>query len=328
MIRPLFRCAALGAFAFVLAPSMCVASPLEIPAAVPPKFRPLVRAGLHSGKHAQRSASESRFVLETRQGYEVVVIAVHGVVVLEVARTRSDASTSLRQGRAVTAYVAHGTVTPGRIEATFGRLGRVAVRFHPSGRVVGPRPGHHCKGAGRFTRRFGVFAGTVRFTGEDRYVAVRAHRAKGLVRSPNRRGCATRNFHAHAKRFSRPAGHWPKFTPTILAAFWRQVVSSTDFFAFQIGKKTLYLAVTEESKGSMAEVRYAVVIAPSETFVSDDALTSATVRPPAPFHGRGSYAAAPDGTKSWTGPLSVSLPGTPRFPLTGTQFEDMLVTGF
>jgi hypothetical protein len=127
---------------------------------------------------------------------------------------------------------------------------------------------------------------------------------------------------------SRQVGRWPKFTPTVLAAFWRQVVSSTDFFSFQIGEKTLYLAVTEESKGSMAEVRYAAVVARSKTFVSDDALTSATVRPPAPFHGTGSYAAAPDGTKSWTGSLSVSFPGAPRFPLTGPQFEDMLATGF
>jgi hypothetical protein len=327
VIRPLFRWVGLAAFAVVLAPSMCAASPLDIPAAVPPQFRPLVRAGMHSSKHTPRPESESRFTLKTRQGYEVVVIAVHDIVALEVARTRSDASTSPRQGRAVTAYVAHGTVTPGRIEATFGRLGRVAVRFHPSGRVVQPRSLRHCKRP-HFSRRFGVFTGSVRFTGEDHYVAVRAHRAKGLVRSPIHLDCPARGFHPRIKRLSREVGQWPEFTPTILAAFWRQVVSSTDFFSFRIGKKTLYLAVTEESKGSMAEVRYAAVIAPSKTFVSDDALTSARVRPPAPFHGKGSYAAAPDGTKSWTGSLSVSFPGTPRFPLTGAQFEDMLATGF
>jgi hypothetical protein len=327
VIKSLLRCAAFAAFAVVLAPSMCAAGPLDIPAAVPPKFRPLVRAGLHSGKRASIPESESRFELKTRQGYEVTVIAVRGIVVLEVARTRSDVSASLRRGRAVTAYVAHGTVTPGRIEATFGRLGRVAMRFHPSGRVVRPEPSRHCRSV-QLTRRFGVFAGSVRFTGEGHYIAVHAHRARGLVRGPRKFDCATRSFHSDPKRLSRPAGHWPKSTPTILAAFWRHVVSSTDFFSFQVGKKTLYLTVTEESKGSMAEVRYAAVIAPSETFVFDDALTSATVKPPAPFHGRGSYAAAPDGTKSWTGSLSVSLPGEARFPLTGSQFEDMLATGF
>lgn len=327
MIRSLLRCVVLAAFAAILTPSMCVASPLDIPAVVPPKFRPLVRAGLHSSKQTPRPEAESRFALKTRQGYEVVVIAVRDTVVLEIARSRSDASVSLRKGRALTAYVAHGTVTPGRIEAEFGRLGKIAVQFHPSGQILRSKSPRHCKGA-RFTRRFGVFTGTVRFTGENHYVAVRAHRAKGLTRSPLYLNCASRNFHAGARRLSRQAGHFPSFTPTILAAFWRQVVSSTNFFSFQIGKRTLYLAVTEESKGSMAEVRYATIVAPSKTFVSDDALTSATVRPPPPFHGRGSYTAAPDGTKSWTGSLSVSFPGSPRFPLTGTQFEDMLATGF
>ena len=73
----------------------------------------------------------------------------------------------------------------------------------------------------------------------------------------------------------------------------------------------------------MAEVRYTVLLLwPwSKTFVSDDALTSATLRPPAPFHGKGTYSAGPDGTKAWTGPLSVAFPGAPRFPLTGTQFK-------
>jgi hypothetical protein len=193
---------------------------------------------------------------------------------------------------------------------------------------VTSKPRRHCRGPDQLTRRFGVFAGTVHFTGEDRYVAVRAHRAKGLIRSPVDLNCVSRSFDRNAARLSRPVRPLPRFTPTILAAFWRQVVSSTDFFAFQIRKKTLYLAVSEESRGSMAEVRFAVAIAPSETFVSDDALTSATVSPPAPFHGKGSYSAAPDGTKSWAGPLSVSFPGAPRFPLTGTQFEDMLATGF
>jgi hypothetical protein len=327
MIRSLLRCTALVAFAAVLAPSTCAAGPLDIPAVVPPKFRPLVQAGLRSSKHRSSPESESRFALKTRQGYEVDVIAVGDTVVLEVAKPRSDASTSLRHGRALTAYIAHGTVTPGRIEATFGRLGRVAVRFHPSERLMKSTPLHRCKSPG-FTRRLGVFTGTVRFTGESGYVAVRAHRAKGLVSSLIRHRCARRSFHSRAEQTSRQVGRLPKFTPTILAAFWRHAVSSTDFFSFKVGKETLYLAVSEESLGSMAEVRYGAVIASSKTFVSDDALTAATVKPPAPFHGKGSYAAAPDGTKSWTGSLSVSFPGEARFPLTGTQFKDVLATGF
>jgi hypothetical protein len=258
----------------------------------------------------------------------VIVIAVRNVVALEVVRARSHESRSLKQGRAITAYVAHGTVTPGRIEAKFGGLGKVSMRFHPSGRVAKSKPLRHCDGAHRYTRRFGSFAGTVRFSGEGHYVAVRAHRAKGVVRSPIRLDCAGRSLRSRPTRFARQVGRGPKFTPTILAAFWRQAVSSTDFFSFQVGQKTLYIAVAEESRGSLAEVRIGAVIGHSKTLVADDALTSATVRPPPPFHGKGIYGAAPDGTKSWTGSLSVVFPGTPRFPLTGPQFEPLLATGF
>jgi hypothetical protein len=319
---------ALIAAIFVVTPSACLAGPLDIPAAVPAKFRALVRGGLRSHEHKPRLASESRFDLKARGGYRVTVIGIGDIVALEVFRGRDGASHSLKHGRAVTAYVAHGTVTPGRIEASFGDFGRISVRFRPSGRVLRSTPRRRCKGADRFTRRFGVFAGTVRFTGEDGYVAVRAHRAKGLIRSPIRLHCASRSFRPGVRRFSRSARRPSRATPTILDAHWRQALSSTDFFAFQVSKATLYLVVAEQSMGSMAEVRYAVAIGPSRTFVRDDALTSATLRPPAPFHGKGIYSAAPDGTKSWTGSLSAAFPGAPRFPLTGTQFEEQLAAGF
>jgi hypothetical protein len=328
VIKSSLRCAALVTVAFAVTPSVCMAIPLDIPAAVPPKFRALVRAGLHSSKHTPRFVSESRFDLRTRQGFKVTVLGIGDMVVLKVTPAREAASTSRTHRRALTAYVARGTVTPGRIEATFGDLGRVAVRFRPSGQIARSKPRRRCRGADRFTRRFGVFAGTVRFTGEGGYIAVRAHRAKGLIRSPVHLHCAARRIHPRFKRLSRPVGSSPMLTPTILDAHWRQALSSTDFFAFQIRKKTLYLAVSEQSKGSMAEVRYALTVAPSKSFVFDDALTSATLRPPAPFHGKGAYSAGPDGTKSWAGSLSVAFPGMPRFPLTGAQFEEVLATGF
>ncbi|MFL5900231.1 MAG: hypothetical protein ACJ75S_03445 [Solirubrobacterales bacterium] len=313
---------------FVVTPSACLAGPLDIPAAVPAKFRALVRAGMRSHGHKSRLASESRFDLKTKGGYRVTVIGVGDIVALQVFRGRSDVAPSLKHGRAFTAYVARGTVTPGQIEASFGGFGRISVHFRPSGRVVRSTPRRRCRGADRFTRRFGVFAGRIRFTGEGNYVAVRAHRAKGLIRSPIHLHCAPRNFYPRARRFSRPAGGSPRSTPTILDAHWRQALSSTNFFAFQVRKKTLYLAVAEQSMGSVAEVRYAIAIAPSKTFVRDDALTSATLEPPAPFHGKGIYGAAPDGTKSWAGSLTVAFPGAPRFPLTGTQFEEQLAAGF
>jgi hypothetical protein len=320
---------ALAAVALLAIPAAAMAGPLDIPAAVPPQFRALVRSRLHSAE--PKSVSESRLDLKTRQGYEVSVVGVGDVVAVEVIPSQDFASArgkSPLRSAAVTAYVARGTATHNRIEASFGDLGRVAVRFHPSGRISRSKPRSQCKGADRITSRFGVFAGSVRFTGEDRYVSVHANRAKGWIRSPVHLHCASRHLQASAKRDSRPVTGPPSFSPTILAADWRQALDSTDFLAFQVGRKTLFLAVTEQSKGSLAEVRYALAIASSKDFVSDDALTSATVTPRSPFAGKGVYSAAPDGTKAWTGSLSASFPGAPHLPLTGPQFEVALASGF
>jgi len=303
--------------------------PLDIPAAVPPQFRALVRERLRSPR--PRSSSETNVELKTRSGYRVAVIGLGRLVAVVVAPKKANKSghgkTRVRS-EAFTAYVARGKATSTRIKASFGAFGKVDLRFHPSGRIVKSKPHRHCKGPDRFTTRFGVFVGDIEFTGEGNYVSVGAARAKGNVRSPAHLHCSSIHIIRPVKRSVDPDKGVAIFTPTILAVLWRHVVSSTDFVAFKVDAKTLFLAITEQSLGSVAEVRYALAVAPSKRFVSDDALTSATVTPPRPFAGIGTYSAGPDGTKTWTGPLSVSFPGAPRFPLTGPQFEPVLEAGF
>jgi hypothetical protein len=76
-------------------------------------------------------------------------------------------------------------------------------------------------------------------------------------------------------------------------------------------------------------MRFALATAPSKkVFAFNEALTGATITPPEPFHGKGTYRAASDGTTTWSGPLSVSFPGAPRLPLTGGEFKATLATGF
>ena len=79
----------------------------------------------------------------------------------------------------------------------------------------------------------------------------------------------------------------------------------------------------------MARIRFALTTAPAKkSFAVNEALTGATIAPPEPFHGKGAYRAASDGTTTWTGPLSVSFPGVPRLPLTGEAFKATLSAGF
>lgn len=211
-----------------------------------------------------RGDSEYRFDLKTRQGYDVSVVAVGSIVGLVVTAARDAHPSKSRPGvraGAATAYLTRGDVRPGHIEASFGALGRVAVRFRPSGRVSKSKPRHHCKGTDHFTSRLGVFVGRVSFTGEDRYVSLRAHRAKGRIRSPLRLRCAGQFLRRNGRQEARPVRDLPSFSPTILAAGWREALASTEMLVLQIGKRTLFLAVIEISQGSMAEVQYAFTTA-------------------------------------------------------------------
>jgi len=330
--RPL-ALASLTALCLGAAPAASPASPLDIPSAAPPQFRAVLREKLHTSE--PRRSADSRIELGFQHGYRLMVIGEGNLVALVAMRDPglsrileavSSAHKPPALARTVTAYVTRGTVTPTRIEASFGSLGDVAVRFHPSGRTVKEDPGH-CRGNSAFKVRRGTFAGRIRFTGENGYVSVRAHRARGRVRTPRHLRCRgrrpvgphPRDRSTGRRRSDSRAGMFvERHTPT----------TSTELFAFQTSRLSLLLALAEESRGTMAVFHYVLALVGGRVLTHDDALTSATLRPPRPFHGRGIYSAAPDGTKTWSGSLSVAFPGAPRQPLTGAEFASQLTVGF
>jgi hypothetical protein len=83
----------------------------------------------------------------------------------------------------------------------------------------------------------------------------------------------------------------------------------------------LFLAGAGEKMGQMRNLRFAVALSGPESFAFDEALNSATVSPPVPFTGSGSFLRNPDGSTSWTGTLAVDLPGLGSVPLTGGKAE-------
>jgi len=274
---------------------------------------------------------ESRFELGVGHGRHLAVTGQGDTVVVEVGSPQSLHLASLPDhfsSLSLTAYAARGTVTRHRIAASFGKLGSIDVRFRPTGKAVALPAKGDCLGADHFTSQSGVFAGRIRFEGEHRYVALHTHRAAGRVRSPVRLHCFSRRARASASERARtvvpvPAGHPRGF----LSASWRDALDSTELYAERDGKRVFTTAFAEESLGRMAEFHLGVAVSGPGIFTIDNALTRATLAPPAPFHGTGTYAAGPDGSKSWTGPLSVSFPGSPRWPLAGEQFRVSLSAG-
>lgn len=327
------RCAlalvALGA-SLLLAPGAAPANPLDIPAAAPPQFRAALRAKLHMSE--RRSSSESRIDLGTRHGYRLMVIAEGNVVAVVALDKRrfpqafhSRFLDSITQ--VATVYVTHGTVAPTRIEGSLGRYGRIDVRFRPSGRTS-TKALRHCRGQHGSVTRYGTFVGNVRFTGEHKYVAVRAHRAKGRVRGPRHVHCRHRGRTVRPLSRRRSSGGRSGRDRATISAEHRTATAGTEVLAFQAGSIALLLALAEESLGRMAVLHYALEVVPGSVLTHDDALTSATLSPPRPFRGKGVYAAAPDGTRTWSGSLSVAFPGSPRLPLAGPEFAAELEAGF
>lgn len=323
MMRRVARFAALAVVALLALASAAQAQPLALPVSIPPQLRALLRE--RTQPSPARSNFESRFALKVGHGYEMAVIGRGQAVQVEIGRP-----SSLRQGppgdsqigtsEALSFYIARGTVTPHRIAASFGKFGRVDVRFEPAGPPLESQPRRRCRGTDHFTIQRGAFVGSVRFAGEGNYITARSHRVRGRVRSPLSLRCAPPRFHSRAGSLQRAVHQIDFGSNSSLSASSRHGVDATELFSFGIRKSQLTAAITETSLGSVALIRLGLAISTPKILTVDDALTAATLTPPAPFHGKGTYSAAPDGTKTWTGSLSIAFPGA-RWPLTGEQFE-------
>jgi hypothetical protein len=273
--------------------------------------------------HVEARSSSAPFlpllVLKASHGYRVGVIGFGSTVLLEVIHGRA---------RAITAYAARGVVRPGRLEASFGDLGRIAMHFQRSSNQPRANPHRDCKRGDLIVRRRGVYVGSFRFRGEGGYISVRAHRARGRV-STIAPWCLRSQVDGPDQHAVRPAQHGDPLELAAVGASWREGISSTSVGAVALGGRTLFFASTAQSEGDLAILRFAFTSAGSaQAFSVDNALTHAQIKPPAPFHGTGIYRAGPDGTKTWSGGLAVNFPGAPRLPLTGPQFKPELEAGF
>lgn len=290
------------------------------PAPLPQKLRALLHR--RAQVTVPRTSSLSRFDLDVN-GYRLIVAGVRETVVVEVERKRHK-----KFKRAITAYLARGTVSSNRISASFGSLGKVDVRFKPSGRVETSKPRRHCRGPNHFTSRLGVFVGQIDFPGENGYLSANAHRAKGRVRFPINLDCRSAFLPLRPGRAQRPRH---RVKPALFEATWRHAVDSTLFVAARgllLRDKAVYLALSEHSAGRVAVLHAAESMGSPKAFTVSNALTRASLSPPAPFDGEGLYSAAPDGTRTWGGPLTAAFPGAPHFPLAGPEFETELEVGF
>jgi hypothetical protein len=288
-----------------------------------PKTYPTEACPVHRFETNVSYSCTAEFTLRGSDGYRITVSAD--------AEGESDEVEISVQGHSGWAqYTVPGKVTPSSIKARFGRLGMVSVRFEPSGRERNVRVPRKCmKGHPRVViSRLGRFVGTIKFRGEGGYTHVAARSAHGgtgdpLSNTPKKLQCDFRQSDAERKRelesvsldgsppgtgvsFSafRPFGRFPGLNET-----GKPLPAK--------GDRYLFLVLAGEKTGRMWIFRTTGALGDSQDFVFDDALTSATVSPPSPFTGSGTFLRNADGSASWTGSLSVPLPGLGTVQLTG-----------
>jgi len=263
-----------------------------------------------------KEGSSLAFRLTGSNGYRITVASQGATAFLSATQPGGPR----RRQVASSTYIARGKVSPAAIDASFGDLGKVAMRFHPSGTVTHGKPRRGCRGPDRFTIRSGVFIGTLRFRGEDGYTSVEAHRVKGKVTTPLSLSCAG----GFSEAGSRPKAGQGNAKRTTLFAGWHSGVKAMYFEAIAQHGKARFLAATEQTEGSLAIYRFASALASPLTFAFGSTLGFASITPPPPFSGTGSLQRNADGSRAWTGSLAVSFPGDPSVPFTGPQFKTQL----
>lgn len=253
-----------------------------------------------------------RFAFGAHGGYRVDVFATRTTMLLRV-----DAREGAGRSEASTAYVTRAQLDGDHLRADFGELGRVSMRFVPSG----ASPSTRCANSRRLSTRHGAFVGSLEFRGEGDYLDANVRRARGAVDTVVPGSvCHTTSALGEGRPRSKP-----KHKQISLYAGFRRGLDAVYFRAYRIPGRAFYEVIDESGGEGVAVYRYAYVEASPLSFATDSALSFAGVSPPYPFSGTGSIQRNPDGSRVWAGSLAASFPGDPSVPLTGPLFKTQLL---
>jgi hypothetical protein len=236
-------------------------------------------------------------------------------------------------------YYVRAHVGAGTVQARFGRLGSLDLRFVP-----GPGEGPLGCGSSEGWQR-GAFVGRIAFRGEHDYAHVEADRATGYFQSFPPGGCdrsrppAARTGGARAitsraadRRATASGAGQVAETGVHLQGQTGSRPPDTWLYFFTEdrpgGVRAVFNALRAERREGMRIERGAQVYGGAGAFVWNLAAETARVEPPAPFSGRAVYrGGAGGGPPSWTGSLRVPLLGGRPMRITGPSFHARLRPG-
>jgi hypothetical protein len=231
-------------------------------------------------------------------------------------------------------YRVVGRLDGGRLHASFGRFGRVAMRFQPAGPPQ-PEPlaPPTCNGKSA-TRQEGHFVGSVRFRSETGLIAVRERSVKATVFNSYRLVCPREQSSRQTgggflqKGYSLLARSRGRPAAPVFAVFKEDPRQQRTHYSSEDAN---YSASATERRGRLTVTRSATVTAAPETFAVEPLgakPASASVSPPPPFSGTAHAERGSDAGTTWTGDLAVELPELGTVPLTGGDYQASLCRGF
>ncbi|HEX5712949.1 MAG TPA: hypothetical protein VFX85_06520 [Solirubrobacterales bacterium] len=290
---------------------------------------------------APNTAKPNFEVHERRLSTFMEVRASNGYSGLIGTRGHKQVTLALFKGRTLFAARTSGRVTSEGIEAKFGAMGSVSLRFDAEARSVGRAPGivasisqrradgARCRGRKQIIEE-GAFTGRIRFRGENDFARIDSRRAPGIVQRRFRQVCRE-----DSKRDSSSIGLpgiLGKMRFTTLQAQGRTGGARVHFEADAIDFSRLlgpeeelgyeFSALSVEHREGMQLTRS--VSADQGAFPFDRQTApprAATVTPGKPFTGSAEYVREKGAPASWSGTLAVRLPGIGLVPLTGPRFR-------
>jgi hypothetical protein len=279
-----------------------------------------------ASRHHRRPASVVAEVeLRGARGFNLRLVAFDHSMDLSVTKRVS------KLGEEGVTYFSRRPTMPGgyfngsSLDVRVGRLGRFRADFVPTSTKTEGDNGE-CRGDPP-TIEQGHFVGLLEFRGERGYTSVHTHRAPGTVTKTASASCKMQSSSfSRGVEYQLVAGD--QNGDTILQASREEVSSGSKV------TPTSFLASAANKSGRLVVVHSAFVLdfhaQPGATFRTPnlaEPLAEATLQPPAPFSGSANFRLEGPRTATWTGDLTVELPGLGRVPLAGDEIQAGLCKG-
>lgn len=243
-------------------------------------------------------------VLEARgsHGYSLLVIAG-----ARPGQAEGQIAVLVEKPHTFVAYGAPATVTPTSLEADLGEVGHIALQLQPSGVK---RTARDCRGK-PVEYEGGSWVGEFEIRGEEGFTTASATRLPFTVKPFLRLICS-----------SIGGGH-SRGNAAFLQVGANDPASHLSLSAWTEGpgKAVGVTASIREQRGEVNIERKVERRFPSSAFSYAPDLSSATLRPPAPFSGHGVFRRDAPIAKRWTGNMRIDFPGRPAVPATGAPLR-------